>query len=63
MSETKGIDHEDTIAPVCPYCGYTHFDMWDMDDYDDYVCDDCEEKFYLRRDIEITYCTSKRDDL
>lgn len=51
-------DHEYEIT--CPWCGYVHHDSWEYSDSDDdFECSDCENKFVMVREIEITYSTSQ----
>ena len=56
------IEHDYTIEVVCPYCGYTFSDSWEIQDDDgEMECYDCEKEFNYYRNIEVTYCTSKKE--
>jgi len=47
-----------TNEVVCPHCGYTFSDSWEMSE-GEYNCHDCERKFELTRNVEVTYSTEK----
>lgn len=58
---TKGFEHKFTNEITCPYCGYEESDSWESADSDDErLCDECGEVFEMQRNIEVTYCTSKK---
>lgn len=60
----EDIDHESTDEIVCPYCGYVHTDSWEWEGHHGTDrCDDCEKEFYWTRHVDITYDTSKEDEL
>jgi DNA-directed RNA polymerase subunit RPC12/RpoP len=47
---------------TCPYCGWKVGDAWELESDDgDYECGDCGETFFYERNIEITYCTRKKE--
>ena len=50
-----------TYRIVCPYCGYEYDDSSDYADDDVCVmaCNNCDEPFKLKVDIDITYSTYK----
>ena len=58
----KPIDTDYTDEIVCPYCGHKNHDSWEYNDNGGKTeCVECGEIFDLVVDIDITYCTSKRD--
>lgn len=62
-------DHEYTNEIVCPYCGLEKQDSWQYhdDNYDGYIgiieCGECGKMFHAERYIEITYITSKMEQV
>ncbi len=59
------IDAELQPAITCPYCGYTFVDSWDYSDGGEVDClnEVCEKPFVFHRDVEVTYTTSKIEDI
>lgn len=54
------IDSLFTKEVVCPYCGHEFSDSWEWDDSEDEIyCDNCDNKFAMERNIEVTYSTYK----
>jgi predicted RNA-binding Zn-ribbon protein involved in translation (DUF1610 family) len=41
---------------VCPKCGYEFIDSWEMGEGET-ECYRCEHKFYVERNVDITYST------
>ena len=54
----KEIDtwHEKEV--ICPWCGHKHIDSWEMGT-GEYVCSKCEKPFYVEKEIEVYYTTTK----
>lgn len=57
------IDHEYTDEIVCPYCGYEFMDSWEFRPESDIIrCYECDKAFEYERIIDVTYCTTKKDE-
>lgn len=61
--EAKPIETEFTPLPVCPYCGHEVSDAWEYrNDEFEHECSNCEKRFTVTRDLDVTYCTFKIDE-
>lgn len=55
------LDHSYTSQIVCPYCGYEDRDSWELnDDSGETECGECEMTFNYRRNVSVTYSTTKK---
>jgi hypothetical protein len=48
-------EHNYTDEITCPHCGYEHGDSWESSDDGVTECDECGERFFFARDVEVTY--------
>ncbi len=53
------MEHEHTSEITCPYCGWEDEDSWALEESGEVTCGECEKKFNVDREVEITYSTSK----
>lgn len=58
---SKKIDHTYTDEIVCPYCGCEFGDSNELGDEGDADCPDCKKEFKFWQNIEVTYCTQKKE--
>ena len=47
-----------TCEIICPHCGYESGDSWEATEGEQ-QCNDCDRKFEMTRNTEVTYSTSK----
>ena len=63
---SEWIDTDYTRYVTCPYCGYEDDDSWEInfDGENDLTiqCDKCEKDFIVHQDIDITYCSRKKEE-
>ena len=56
MHDSEGF----TKFPICPYCGFVHKNYYDFHlDNHTYTCDECNKRFVLNIDIDVSFCTRK----
>ncbi|MFZ3047005.1 MAG: hypothetical protein WA151_13920 [Desulfatirhabdiaceae bacterium] len=53
-------DTDYTDEVICPNCGHKHSDSWEMQD-GEYDCGECGKPFVVVIDVDITYCTYKKE--
>lgn len=50
---------EDEI--ICPYCNYKFSDSWEYglegEDSQEFHCDECDKKFYVEKNVSVSYTT------
>ncbi len=49
--------HKDDVE--CPHCDHEHDESWDFPESGVVSCHSCEKDFYMTRNIQITYSSSK----
>jgi hypothetical protein len=56
--------HECESNIKCPYCDWEDEDSWEFgEDSGTYTCGDCGKEFNVKREVEVTYSTSRLDCL
>ncbi len=57
------IDHRFNPVVVCPYCGCKDDDSWEITESGEYTCGHCESDYFVERNVEVTYSTSKISEI
>ena len=62
MAEPLWENHTFSPNIVCPYCGWENMDSFEAHEGEQ-DCPDCGNKFSMGRDVDITYSTSKIEEV
>ena len=44
---------------TCPYCKHKDQDSWEMEESGEVECGSCEKEFYVEREVDVKYTSSK----
>lgn len=54
------MEHRNEKNIKCPYCDWENSDSYEFtEDSGNYICEDCGKEFFVERNIQITYDTSR----
>jgi hypothetical protein len=53
------VEYQYTNEITCPYCGYEFGDSWEASEGEK-ECPDCDRKFDVERDVDVTYISYRQ---